>query len=78
MLCGCICLLVFSAYLNEAFLCLTKITYRFKQCNWHHLDVAADPMGQCHRHQNLCIKPVKIYFKISTLLLFAKYGNGTF
>ena len=42
-------LLVFSAYLNEAFLCLTGITYRFKQCNWHHLDAATDPTGQCHR-----------------------------
>ena len=24
---------------------LIRITYRFKQCNWHHLDAAAD----CHR-----------------------------
>ena len=29
--------------------CLTRIIYRFKQCNWHHLDAAADPTGQCHR-----------------------------
>ena len=28
MSCGCICLLIFSAYLNEAFLCLTRITYK--------------------------------------------------
>ena len=49
MSCGCICLLVFSAYLNEACSCLTSITSRFKQCNWHHLDAAADPTGQCHR-----------------------------
>ena len=47
--CGYICSLVFSAYLNEALLCLTRIIYRFKQCNWHHLDAAADPTGQCHR-----------------------------
>ena len=63
MSCGCICLLVFSAYLNGAFLCLTRITYRFKQCNWHHLDAAAHPTGQCHRLLNLCIISVKIYFK---------------
>ena len=30
-------------------LCLTRIIYRFKQCNWHNLDAAADPTGQCHR-----------------------------
>ena len=30
---GCTCLLVFSAYLNEDLLCLTRIIYRFKQCN---------------------------------------------
>ena len=75
---GCICLLVFSAYLNEAFLCLARIIYRFKQCNWHHLDAAADLTGQCHRLYNLSINSIKIYFKVCILLLFAKSRNGTF
>ena len=64
--------------LEWSLLILTRITYRFKQCNWRHLDAAADATGQCHRLWYLCINSVKIHFKVCILLLFAKSGKGTF